>query len=69
MKLTNNQQATLAKRISGEFYQWMEEEMLYQIERMQDSDELSWDYTLNDLDAMAIGALVEAMVAKRVAVE
>ena len=69
MKLTTSQQAQLATRISNEFYQWLEEELLYQIERMQDSDELSWDYSLNDLDAMAVGALVEAMVARRVTAE
>ena len=69
MKLTTDQQALLAKRVSDEFYQWLQEELLYQIERMQDSDELDWSYNLNDLDAMSIGALVEAMVAKRVTVD
>lgn len=63
MTLTTEQRLALAQRIADEFSGFVKSELEYQVEDMKDSDELSYQYYLNEDDAEDIMKLVVDIIA------
>ena len=63
MNLSNDQKLALAQRISDEFTGFIKSELDYQVEDMKDSDELSYQYYINQADTEDITKLIIDMIA------